>query len=84
MVLTSFVIFLALRRGTQAISQRLQDAANSSADSSENIEVDSRWAHADLAEIGQPNAVIKMAACPACGGENPVGAIACAYCGRKF
>ena len=82
--LTSFVIFMALRRGKQAISQHLQAEADTATDSYENTEVDSRWAHADLTEKDQPNVVIEIAACPACGGENPLGAVACGYCGRKL
>ena len=83
-VLTSIVIFLALRRGTQAISQRLKDEDNGASNSDESIETESRWARADLAEKDQPGVIIEMAACPACGGENTVGAVACAYCGRKL
>ncbi len=80
--LTSLVIFLAVWRGKQAILQRMADEANTAAGVKESTETDSRWARADLAENNQPDSIIEMAACPACGGENPAGAGACAYCGR--
>jgi len=83
-ILTSFVIFYAFRRGRQAISQLQQDETNTSADLVKDTNLDSRWAHADLAENNQSDSIIEMAACPACGGENPAGAAACAYCGRKL
>ena len=82
--LTSLVIFLALWRSKQAILQRMADEANTDAGAEENIDTGSRWARADLAEKDQPNIIIEMAACPACGGENPASALACAYCGRKL
>ena len=79
-VLTSFVIFLAVRRGTQAVRQCVQDEADTDASS----QADSRWSRTDLAERNQPEDVIEKAACPACGGENLLGAAACTYCGRKL
>ena len=83
-VLTSFVIFFALWRGKQAILQRMADEANADAGAEENTDTGSRWARADLAGKDQPNNIIEMAACPACGGESPASALACAYCGRKL
>jgi hypothetical protein len=83
-VLTSFVIFYAFRRGRQAISQLQQDETDTSTDLGDNTTADTHLSRGDLSESSQPKINIEMAACPACGGENPAGAGACAYCGRKL
>lgn len=80
--LTSLVIFLAVWRGKQAILQRMADAANAAAGVKESEGADLRWARADLAGNNRPETISEMSPCPACGGENIVGAGACAYCGR--
>ena len=82
-IITSFVIFYAFRRGKQVIDQ-LQDESDGMPDPEAVLAADTRWARGNLADNDQPEKVIEMAACPACGGENIVGAGACAYCGRKL
>ena len=82
-ILTSFVIFYAFRRGRQAIDQ-LQDESDGSPDPDAALAADTRWARGELADNDQPETIIEMSACPACGGENMVGSNTCAYCGRKL
>jgi Zn finger protein HypA/HybF involved in hydrogenase expression len=85
MALTAVIAFLVLRRGSQAIGQRLQDVVQSASDAAkDNQGSRSRWSQADAGQIGQPVITIEMAACPACGGQNAVGAAACTYCGRQL
>ena len=83
-ILTSFVIFYAFRRGKQVIDQLQEENADGSPDPEATMNADTRWARSDLAENNPPETMIEMSACPACGGENIVGAGACAYCGRKL
>ena len=83
-ILTSFVIFYAFRRGKQAVGQALEENAGDSPEPDAAVDADTRWSRGGLAEISQPETMIEMSACPACGGENPAGASACAYCGRKL
>ena len=83
-ILTSFVIFYAFRRGKQVIDQMQEENADGSPDPDATLNADTRWARSDLAGADLPQTIIEMAACPACGGENLVGAAACAYCGRKL
>jgi hypothetical protein len=47
--------------------------------------IDSRWSDSDLS-TSQPtvSTQLKSESCPACGGENPIGAGKCAYCGAKL
>ena len=83
-ILTSFVIFYAFRRGKQVIDQVREDNANGLPDPEAILAADTRWARGELADNDQPEKVIEISACPACGGENIAGARACAYCGRKL
>ena len=83
-ILTSFVIFYAFRRGRQVIDQVTKDNADGMPDPDAILAADTRWARGELADNDQPETIIEMSACPACGGENVAGANACAYCGRKL
>ena len=83
-ILTSFVIFYAFRRGKQVIDQVREDNANGLPDPEAIMAADTRWARGELAETNEPETIIEMSACPACGGENIAGSSACAYCGRKL
>ena len=83
-ILTSFVIFYAFRRGRQAIEQLQEDNGDGLPDPDAVLAADTRWARGGLADNDQPGTTIEMSACPACGGENVVGTGACAYCGRKL
>ena len=83
-IITSFVIFYAFRRGRQAIDQLQDENADGLLDPEAITDADTRWARGDLADNNPPETIIEMSACPACGGENIVGAGACAYCGRKL
>ena len=82
-VLTVLIFFLVLRRGTQSLNQRVREAAEA-AQTAETSGTGTRWARAGLAEKTEPDSVIEMAACPACGGENLAGSDTCAFCGRKL
>ena len=83
-ILISFVIFYAFRRGKQVIDQIQEENTGAPLDPDAAMNADTRWARGGLAENDPPETVIEMSACPACGGENIVGAGACAYCGRKL
>jgi len=83
-ILTSFVIFYAFRRGSRVIDQLREDSTDGLQDPDAVLAADTRWARGDLADNDQPETLIEMSACPACGGENIVGAGACTYCGRKL
>ncbi len=82
-ILTSFVIFYAFRRGSRVIDQLRENNAEGTPDPDAVLAADTRWAHGDLADNDAPENTIEMTACPACGGENMAGAGVCAYCGRK-
>lgn len=87
MLLTAGIAFLVLKRGSQAIGQRLQDVAEAAANSVNNTDSadgSSRWSRTDATQIDQPAITIEMADCPACGGQNPSGSAACSFCGRKL
>ena len=83
-ILTSFVIFYAFRRGSRVIDQLREDSTDGSPDPDAVMAADTRWARGELMDNDQPDTLIEMSACPACGGENIVGAGVCAYCGRKL
>lgn len=83
-ILTSFVIFYAFRRGKQVIDQAQEENADGAPDPDATINADTRWARSDLAGTDLPQTTVEMTACPGCGGENPTGAATCAYCGRKL
>ena len=83
-IITSFVIFYAFRRGKQVIDQVQEENADGSLNPDSEMNADTRWARGELAENNPPETVIEMSACPGCGGENVVGSGACAYCGRKL
>lgn len=83
-IITSFVIFYAFRRGRQVIDQLQEDNGDDLTDPEAVMAADTRWARGDLAEKNEPETLIEMSACPACGGENIAGSGACAYCGRKL
>ncbi len=84
LILASFVIFYAFRRGRQVIKQNKESNTDGSPDPDAVLAADTRWARGDLADNDVPENKIEMSACPACGGENLAGAGACAYCGRKL
>jgi hypothetical protein len=47
--------------------------------------IDSRWSSPDLSTTQPPvSTQPKDEPCPACGGENPIGAGKCTYCGAKL
>jgi hypothetical protein len=82
--LTSFIIFYAFRRGGRDIYEHLGDEASSTQDSGDTAVLDASSEPDELSESSNPNTVKEMSACPACGGENPVDASRCDYCGRKL
>lgn len=84
-ILTIVLIFLALKRGSRAISQELKERADENAQSVDPVSPNNRLARSDLKAVPTPlKTETAMDACPACGGENPGGAGVCAYCGRKL
>lgn len=81
-VLAALVIIFALRRGTRTINEKAEQilSEDSSAPSG-----NTRWARGDMqGEPAKNSPEIPMAACPACGAENPSGSGTCAYCGSKL
>ncbi|MDO9545907.1 MAG: hypothetical protein Q7J07_04045 [Pelolinea sp.] len=79
-LLTGLVIIFALRRGTRSINEKVKEY---SAPAEPSIGVNNRWGHGDLkAPTQSKTKEIEMEVCPACGGENPSGSSACAFCGR--
>jgi hypothetical protein len=82
MILTAVVVIFALRRGTQAINQQIQE---NTAVPENSFPTNTRWARGDLKSVPQPElAEEPTKTCPACGGENPAGSSSCAYCGRTL
>ncbi|MBM3136645.1 MAG: hypothetical protein FJZ98_00475 [Chloroflexi bacterium] len=83
-ILTAFLIILVLRRGSRAISQGVQKLEEESQSQASTVS-DSRWAQADLKGKPNPSTMeAEVKPCPACGGENPSGAVMCGFCGRKL
>ena len=84
-ILLGLVLIFALSRGMRTVREGLKKQVAEPREESTSGEVNTRWAHGDTAPAPDvqraPKAVV---VCPSCGGENPNGAIACAYCGRKL
>jgi uncharacterized membrane protein len=79
MILTAVVVIFALKRGTQSVSQQVQENMTVSGNSSPT---NTRWARGDLK--GEPHlekSKEPMKTCPACGGDNAASSRSCAYCG---
>ncbi len=76
------VIYLAVRNfrsNTTSISSSNPVAKD--ANTTDNPRSDSRWERADLSSSQtQISAKSKSKPCPACGGENPIGASQCEFC----
>ena len=84
-ILTIVLIFLALKRGSRAISQGLKERAEVDVQSVDLVNADNRLARGNLKSASTPSIVeMAMVACPACGGENPGSSGVCAHCGRKL
>lgn len=82
MILIAAAVIFALRRGTQAISQQVQEKTVAPENGSP---ADTRWARGDLKGKPQPKKNEKpMKTCPACGGENAAGSGSCTYCGETL
>ena len=82
MILTAVVVIFALRRGTQAISQQVQENTTVPENGST---ANTRWARGDLKSTPQLERTDQpMKACPACGGENTGDSSSCTYCGRAL
>lgn len=81
-IIIGIVILVALRRGTQTVSQYAEEQQNSV---NGNVSANTRWARGDLKGVDQPVIdVSAVTACPACGGSNPEGSAACKFCGREL
>lgn len=84
-ILTSVLLFIALKRGSRVIRQGLKDRADEDVQSVDRVNADNPLARGNLKSAPPSLEVaVAMDACPACGGENPRGAGICAYCGRKL
>ena len=82
MILTAVVVIFALRRGTHAISQQVQENTAFPANDSP---ANTRWARGDLKSGPQPKKIESpMKTCPPCGGENAADRSSCTYCGRAL
>lgn len=86
LILTAILIILALRRGSQTISRNLKDNVSEEQGTPDKpASDDNRWARGDMKANLEPAAKAEiMVPCPACGGENHMGASACSFCGRKL
>lgn len=81
-ILTTLLVILTLRRRTQTISRQVQEKLG---DVESGTTGNTRWARGDLqSALKQKKVKPKMQTCPGCGGENPAGSKACAYCGRAL
>jgi ribosomal protein L40E len=82
LVVIVYLVVRNIRSSATSISSSSPDAKNTDADNSGN---DSRWARADLSPSHtQVSTKLKGKPCPACGGENPIGAGQCEFCGSKL
>lgn len=84
-VLTIVLLIFALRRGSRAVRQGLQEQETQGTSPDASIGASTRWARGDLKAAPEPPKMeVVMAPCPACGGENHRGAAVCGFCGRKL
>ena len=83
--LTIVLLIFGLRRGTQAVSEKLQEQEAQETAPSESVNANTRWAQGDLKAAPElPKSEVVLEPCPACGGENPRGAGVCGFCGRNL
>jgi len=82
LVVIVYLVIRNLRSSSTSISSSNPEAKKTDTDNSSN---ESRWARADLSS-SQPQISTKPKGkpCPACGGENPIGAGICEFCGSKL
>lgn len=85
LILTTLLIFFALKRGAQTISREVNKQPLDENALSESAGANTRWARGNLkAAPASPKKEATMQICPACGGENPSESSACSFCGRKL
>jgi len=84
-VLFAVILAVVLIRGARAARAVLKDQNQDTDEPQDKVAANNRWARGDTAPAPQNEKTpITLQACPACGGENPLKASSCAYCGRKL
>ncbi len=82
LVVIVYLVVRNLRSSSTSISSSSPEAKKTDEDNSSN---ESRWARADLSSPHtQISTKPKGKPCSACGGENPIGAGTCEFCGSKL
>ena len=82
LVIIVYLVIRNFRSSSTSNSSSSPDVRNTEEDNSSN---DTRWARADLSSAQtQIPTKPKGKPCPACGGENPIGAGKCEFCGSKL
>jgi hypothetical protein len=82
LVVIIYLLVRRLRSSSNIFSSSNEDVKKTSESSSS---IDSRWSGSDLSTSQTPASTQpKGEPCPACGGENPISAGKCAYCGAKL
>ena len=82
LVVIVYLVVRNLRSSSTSIASSNPETNKTDADKSSN---ESRWARADLSSPQtQISTKPKGEPCPACGGENPIGAGTCGFCGSKL
>ena len=82
LVVIVYLVVRNLRLSSTSISSSSPEAKKTDAD---NPSKESRWARTDLSSSPtQISTESKGKPCPACGGENPISAGKCEFCGSKF
>ena len=82
LVVIVYLVVRNLRSSSNSISSLSPEEKKTDTNNSSN---ESRWARADLSS-SQPQVSTKPKGkpCPDCGGENPIGAGICEFCGSKL
>jgi hypothetical protein len=82
LVVMIYLLVRNLRLSSNLFSSSNEDVKKTSKSSSS---IDSRWSGSDHSTSQPPvSTQPKGEPCPACGGENPIDAGKCAYCGAKL
>ncbi len=80
-ILSMVVALVFLRRNTRVIQDKVKDFKSAQAENEDS----ERWSRADLMDESSPGAIkMVLEPCPACGSENPVGSVACQFCGKEL
>ena len=82
LIVIVYLVVRNIRSSSTSISSLSPEANKTDA---ENENKDTRWARVDPSSSPtQISNEPKVKPCPACGGENPIGANKCKFCGSKL